>query len=325
MASYKDRLRSEKEAEAEARRLREERKKERVKVPYLKVTKDEKSASDTIVRILPYSHVEDGYPFFKVVRCEKLAEVIGDKFGPIEPYATYGEETVLSELLGEIKAKDYETYKEFRPTENHYVWVIERGAEHEGAKLWQLSFSQRSEIEHFMLSDENWSDDDIIDPVNGFDVVITTKVDTRKPPRSYGGKMYPAYETKISPSRKRKGPIFTKGRTNEPDTDAIEKLLENLPTWESVFRRPDNEYLQSFVDKVRAELMGGEGTTRGGDDSAPAKSPAKGRAAASTPAPASTPARNAAKPSRKAPEPQADEDDDDLTSEFDNILNNAGK
>lgn len=322
MASYKDRLRNEREAEQEARRIREERKKS--KVAYLKVTKDEKTASDTIVRILPYSHVEDGYPFFKVVRCEKLAGAIGEKYGPIEPYATYGDETVLSEFIGEIKAKDYELYKEFRPTENHYVWVIERGAEHEGPKLWQLSFSQRSEIEHYMLSDENWSDDDIIDPVNGFDVVITTKVDTRKPARPYEGKMYPAYETKISPSRKRKGPIFTTGRTNEPDSQAIETLLENLPTWESVFRKPDAEYLEKFVNKVRAEVLG-EGTTKGGDDSEAPKGATKTRVASGTQSAPAAQSKSATKPSRKAPEPVEDDSDEDLANEFDNILNSAGK
>lgn len=323
MASYKDRLRNEREADAEARRIREERKK--AKVPYLKVAKDEKVESNTIVRILPYSHVEDGYPFFKAVRCEKLAEVIGDKYGPVEPYATYGEETVLSELLGEIKAKDYEIYKEYRPTENHYVWVIERGAEDEGAKLWQLNFAQRSEIEHFMLSDENWSDDDIIDPVNGFDVVISTKVNTQKPARSYGGKMYPAYETKISPSRKRKGPIFTKGRTNEPDMEAIEKLLDGLHTWESIFRRPDNEYLEKFVNKVRTELLG-EGTTKGGDESEAPKGASKTRVASGTQSAPASPSKSATKPSRKPPEPvESDEEDDDIAGEFDAIVNNASK
>jgi len=216
------------------------------------------------VRILPYVHEEDEFPFQEIHTCYDLGRIVGE-FNLVEPFATYGEENPLQEFLGDMRRANFDLYKEYRPNNNFYVPVLVRDEEDDGVQWWRLSYSQYMKIEALVIDNVDWSDEDLFDRKTGFDFQVVTKHNEQG--KKYNGKT--VYDTDISPIRKWQGPILTKGRGKSADTEAISTLLDSMQTIQEVFPVKSDEELEKIVATLREKLLetgGEEGSSRGGGD-----------------------------------------------------------
>ncbi len=251
--NYKERVAAQRQARVEAKEARESR-----KLNYFRADRsDDGSKMDTVIRVLV---PKSGDIFFKAEDCRELAELVNRR-QLIEPEGTYGEDNPLSEFLGELKAADWDTFKEYRPSTKYYGFVLRRDDEEKKPQLWQMSYKQYMAMESLILDDENWCDEDLFDEEAGFDMVVSTTPTDKVYKNERTGKSYPVFDTSFTPSRKRQGPILTKGRgkTVTADTEGIEKLIDSIPEWTTVFPRLANETLAEIVQKLRSDLLDADG------------------------------------------------------------------
>lgn len=230
-----------------------------------KVNQDGSQCKST-VRILPYSHAEDGNPFQQLYFYYDIGTMVGER-SLVAPFQSYGEPDPILDFLTELRnesndRESYRLWKSLQPKMRVYAPVLVRDQESEGVQWWGFSPTVLKQFLTFILDDEN-EDVDITDPKSGLDVNIYTEKNA--------GKKY--YDTTISFSRK-ETPIF--GTKSSPDEDKITELLQDIEEISSVFPPKPVDELEKILVRLRQkafessateEEVSDSGTEKGGSSS----------------------------------------------------------
>lgn len=139
-----------------------------------------------------------------------------------------------------------ELAKALTPSEQYYCWVIERGAEDEGPKLWNFSKTVYTDI-LMLLSDPDYGD--ISDPVEGNDLKLL----------KYKGDN--GWNVVKMTARPKKTPIFD----GDPNGSRASQIMNNLPDVSSklnkISRDEQERILSAFLSQgIPAEDVSSETT-----------------------------------------------------------------
>lgn len=117
------------------------------------------------VRVLPYKDDPD-MPFFE------SHQFFGWEKYPLTAPRTYGKPDPAQDLSRELwDAGNKETAKKLFPTRNYSCWVLEKGKESEGPKLWSMSKSLYESLLNIFLDDDEYGD--VIDEKKGRNFTIS--------------------------------------------------------------------------------------------------------------------------------------------------------
>lgn len=134
--------------------------------------------------------------------------------------------------------------KALTPSEQYYCWVLERGAEDEGPKLWNFSKTVYGDI-LMLLTDPDYGD--ISDPIEGNDLkLLKYKGDT-------------GYNVVKLTARPKKTPIFE----DDSGGSRVSKIMHNLPEVSSKLNKIDpaeqERILSAFLSQgISAEAVSSE-------------------------------------------------------------------
>jgi len=204
---------------------------------------------ETTIRIIAFPD-NDGQPFKE----RYFYYNIGNNPGLLAPYQ-FGKPDPFQELITKLRSDDtkesYELAKKLYPKMRSYAAVIVRGEEDKGVRLWGYGKMAYQELLNLVLNPEYG---DITDVDEGTDLVIGYG----KPP----GAAFP--RTTVTPRRR--------SSTLVEDRDEINKHLESIPDFSSVFDRKTPEQVQAMLDEfllgdAEAEEVSSETKKYGGGSS----------------------------------------------------------
>jgi len=177
------------------------------------------------VRLLPYIH-DLKNPFIEIYNYYKIGgrSVITSpiSFGLPDPIFEFAQK-----LQGTGNRQDYTMGKSLEPKRRTHAWVLVRGQEHEGPKLWGFSDTVYKELLATVVDPDYGN---VLDAQEGRDMVVefTPKLNEN------------AFDKTITRFKPKTSPI-----TDSPD---VIELIKNMPKIESVCKPPSYEELTEVLE-----------------------------------------------------------------------------
>lgn len=205
---------------------------ERMKKYFAAILKDNEKQGQRRLRILP---TNDGSSPFKVVWFHEI-QVDGKWVKFYDPGKNDNERSPLTEVYEELmstgKESDKELAKQYKARKFYIVKVIDRDNEADGPKFWRFKHNYKSEgiLDKVIPLFRNKGD--ITDPQEGRDIIL--ELVKSKTPK---GKTYTIIQTIMHDD---KSPIHE-------DEDVMKGWIEDPITWEDVYSKKPEEYLEAIA------------------------------------------------------------------------------
>ncbi len=178
------------------------------------------------IRIIPYIH-DLKSPFLEIYNYYNFGnrKVITSpiSFGMPDPIFEFAQK-----LQGTGNRDDYGMGKRLEPKRRTHVWILVRGQEHEGPKLWGFSDTVYKEILSTMLDPDYGN---VLDASEGRDLVVefTPRVNEN------------AFEKTVTRFKPITSPL-----TNDP---AVIELIKAMPKIESICKAPSYDELREILEE----------------------------------------------------------------------------
>ena len=156
---------------------------------------------------------------------------IGANRGLLTPHQ-FGDPDPFQELINKLRddgsKESYELAKKLYPKMRSYAYVVVRGEEDKGPRIWSFGKTVYQDLLNIML-DEDFGD--ITDPLEGFDIKVEC---TKQPGRKWANTSVRA--------RPRSTPL-------SEDKSQIKQWMDNLPSLDDMFTCKSYEELEKIINE----------------------------------------------------------------------------